>query len=52
MLRIDKLTKKELFSIVNRIHAILWGDDQDEQWSPDTLDLIAEVFQDRGLSPE
>lgn len=55
-----KLSKQALLDIIGRIQAILWLDDddgdgeywnKDKEWDNETLDFVAQVLVEHGLSP-
>jgi hypothetical protein len=46
------LTREQLLDVVERVREVLWpAGNEDESWSPDTLDAVAEVFMAHGLAP-
>ena len=47
---IRDLSACQLRTILATIHAILW-DPPDQEWSPDTLDEIAQVLVSNGIGP-
>jgi hypothetical protein len=54
--RAKDLSRRDLETIVNAVQVILWFDehgyaDQDKEWTPATLEEIAEVLEMAGLKP-
>ena len=53
----EHLTSCTRTDVLRKLQHILWCDDDtgktnpDKEWSPDTLDDIAEVMRDAGLAP-
>jgi len=49
--RVDQIDAKRATMLLRSLTELLYGTEADENWSPDTLDELAQLMHDHGLTP-